>query len=126
VIIDKWNSMWRMIGKIIDRIKSMIGWLKKIPGVAAFLRWTTGSGAPPTLGTPGAASPYAMQSTWHPAAAATNSGAIPVLGESPVIGSAANGKKKDTHITTHTSIVVDGKKIAEATSKHRQNKGARR
>jgi len=106
------------IGKFAGKITSIHvpGWLKAIgSGIKTAGDWGLAAGTP--LGAPLAV-----------ATAVSGGGAIPISGASPAVGSirAGKGQKSQINSTVHTSINIDGKKVAESTSKHRQNKAARR
>jgi len=58
----------------------------------------------------------------------TTSGAVGTGTQDQIGGSVKRGERagKGAHFTSTTNILLDGKKVAEATSRHRQDKAARR
>jgi tape measure domain-containing protein len=93
------------------------GWLKHLVSFGAFLGTGGLVGSVPNLG-------------FATAGAAAGGGAIPVKSANQFQRSVQSGptvrQEHGFNMTVHTHVHVDGKKVAESTSKHRQNKVARR
>jgi hypothetical protein len=130
VVYRVFRSIMKMLTGFFSWAGDKIGWLghkihhfwDSIPGVSQ-LGWAVGKTGKYVFGVGSGANAFAT------AAAPSGGGAIPVSGANQVqrmAVSTAAGNAVPYGLTVHTHIHVDGKKVAEAVSKHRQNQQARK
>jgi len=131
-VYDHFDQIVRWLQKIIDKVKDVLGWFKKIPGVS----WLIGAAKGAWNVTKNAVQFASGNVGYFPAfpnAPMNSQGGVlqsPYHGSfaGPVQKSIATGQAYGTRLdsTVHTNIHIDGKKVAESVSKHRQNAQARK
>jgi tape measure domain-containing protein len=126
LIVGGFKEMVNWLRTAVKWAKTLVGWIAKIKGPASWV-WGKVKGA---AGAVAGAYNWGNQvlSPYPQAAAATNSGVVGTGAPSdPISKSVDRGRNaKGGHIQVTTNINVDGKKVAEATSRHRQDRSARR
>jgi len=136
VLIAPFAPMLAAVAAVVWGLKKIVGWaekalgpLKRAWGWAKKAFWWTAHGVGNVAtSTWNAASGQPMGLGGSPLAApAAGGGAIPLSGANQLFQSVTAGKaqQRPWDVTVHSNVHIDGKKVAESTSKHRQNRKAR-
>src|SRR5262252_2784598 len=134
-------TLWyKFMTMLIGAVSTLVGWVKRlihwigkihIPSWLSRMTKTIAEGAWNTLNFATGGLPRGLidyRTMGGPAFATPSGGAIPVTSPNQFARSmaVAQGQARPMQVSSTVHVHVDGKKVAEATAKHRQNKAARR